>query len=200
VAAPTLPELLPANEPAEGVPAAANAFTPAGTGEVLDNADERDGKEFFTIVTANDNTFYLVVDRQRDSEHVYFLNTVTEAGLLALAEADVPASPEPAPAPFQTPKTTPKPAPEPTPPQDEKPPKESGGNTGTIIVVVLVALGAGGVGCYIKILKPRKQAQSQGEEDYEDADEEDAGENEYYFDGEDLPGVPDMEDDISCEE
>ena len=47
-----------------------------------------DGKEFFTITTPAENVFYLVIDRERDGENVYFLNTVTEADLLALAETD----------------------------------------------------------------------------------------------------------------
>ena len=53
---------------------------------MVDNATEEEGKEFFTITTANDNVFYLIVDKQRDSENVYFLNAVTEEDLLALAE------------------------------------------------------------------------------------------------------------------
>ena len=59
---------------------------------------------------------------------------------------------------------------------------------------MLAVLGVGGAGYYFKILKPRKQAQSQDEqEDYED--EEDAGEDEYYFGGEDYdqPGASDSE-------
>lgn len=52
----------------------------------VDNATDADGKEFFTITTPAENVFYLVIDRQRETENVYFLNAVTEADLLALAE------------------------------------------------------------------------------------------------------------------
>ena len=63
-----------------------NPFTPNGTGTVLDNATSEDEKEFYTIVTEDENVFYLVIDKQRDTENVYFLNAVTESDLMALAE------------------------------------------------------------------------------------------------------------------
>lgn len=63
-------------------------FTPDGQASVVDNATDGDGKEFFTFTTPEENIFYLVVDRQRESENVYFLNAVTENDLLALAEKD----------------------------------------------------------------------------------------------------------------
>ena len=55
-------------------------FTPAGQASVLDNATDGDGKEFYTFVTPEENVFYLVIDNQRDSENVYFLNAVTVPG------------------------------------------------------------------------------------------------------------------------
>ena len=63
-------------------------LTPNGQATVLDHASGEDGKEFFTITTADNNVFYLIVDRQREEENVYFLNAVTETDLLSLAQAD----------------------------------------------------------------------------------------------------------------
>lgn len=34
----------------------------------------------------NENVFYLVINRQRETENVYLLNAVTELDLIALAE------------------------------------------------------------------------------------------------------------------
>lgn len=62
----------------------AKPFTPDGTGTVVDNATDEDGKEFFTITTPSENVFYLIIDRQRTEENVYFLNAVTEKDLLPL--------------------------------------------------------------------------------------------------------------------
>ena len=64
------------------------ALTPDGQGTMLDNVSGENGKEFFTIKTPSENVFYLIVDRERESENVYFLNTVTESDLMALAEKD----------------------------------------------------------------------------------------------------------------
>ena len=48
------------------------AFTPEGTGTVLDSATEQeDDKQFYTITTADGNVFYLIIDGKRDSENVY---------------------------------------------------------------------------------------------------------------------------------
>ena len=70
----------------EAEPETQNPFTPDGTGTVVDNATDEDGKEFYTITTADESVFYLVIDKQKTSENVYFLNTVTTDDLLPLAE------------------------------------------------------------------------------------------------------------------
>ena len=101
-------------EPAEPLPTEPNPFTPDGTGTVVDNATNQDGKEFFTITTAEEAVFYLVIDRQRETENVYFLNAVTVADLMALAESSGElAAPEPPPEPEREPTTTPEPEPVP---------------------------------------------------------------------------------------
>ena len=62
-------------------------LTPDGTGTVVDNIMTVNEIEFFTVSTDNGSDFFLVVDRQRTSNNVYLLNTVTEADLMALAQA-----------------------------------------------------------------------------------------------------------------
>ena len=146
-----------------------NPFTPAGTGTVIDNATDADGKEFYTIMTPNENVFYLIIDRQRETENVYFLNAVTEQDLMALAEVTVDsgtsAIPDTTPAPEPTPEPEPEPAPEPEP--------EKGGNMGMMVVVVLVVLAGGGAAYYIKIYRP-KQEQANISEDYDEYGEYEA--------------------------
>lgn len=61
------------------------ALTPEGTGTILDSVSDGD-KQFYTITSEAGNVFYLIIDSSRDSNNVYFLNTVTEDDLLALAE------------------------------------------------------------------------------------------------------------------
>lgn len=71
-----------------------NPMTPDGQAAVLDNATEEEGKEFYTFETQAGNIFYLVVDKQRDSDNVYFLNAVTENDLKTLAEPAAEKEPE----------------------------------------------------------------------------------------------------------
>ena len=60
-----------------------------GTGDTTDSAEKssesstsEQGKEFYTIQTASEKVFYLVIDRDGDEEKVYFLTEVSENDLL----------------------------------------------------------------------------------------------------------------------
>lgn len=155
-------------DPAEALPVETaepeeNPFTPSGTGTVVDNATDGDGKEFFTITTPSENVFYLVIDRQRETENVYFLNAVTEADLLALAEM-----------PEETVTPTPEPEPEPEPAVEPTPEPETASNTGTLLLVLALAFVGGGAAFYFKVYRPKQQRASQPEEDYDTADYDDA--------------------------
>ena len=123
-------EPLPVEQPPDPKP-----FTPEGTGTVLDNATDQDGKEFFTITTADEAVFYLVIDRQRGAENVYFLNAVTVADLMALAE---PGQEPEAPPPVVEP--DPEPEPDPTP---EPEPQKAGGAGMLLAALAVLALGGG---------------------------------------------------------
>lgn len=103
------PEATSAPVETEAEPETQNPFTPDGTGTVVDNATDEDGKEFYTITTADESVFYLVIDKQKTSENVYFLNAVTVDDLLPLAkQGEEPAE-----------EVTPEPEPEPTEPVEE---------------------------------------------------------------------------------
>ena len=82
----------PVEETESGDTSTTTTLTPDGQGTVMDNVTGENGKEFFTISTPAENVFYLIIDRERNSENVYFLNAVTEADLMALAETDTDAA------------------------------------------------------------------------------------------------------------
>lgn len=146
-----------------------NPFTPDGSATVVDNATDEQGKEFYTIMTPDENVFYLIIDKQRDSENVYFLNAVTESDLMALAQKDtddqtvtptVPAETEPAaPAELEQPAEPETPEPEP-----EQPAPKS--NNSMMFLVIVIALAAGGLGYYFKVYKPKHEL-----DDAEDIDD-----------------------------
>ena len=58
-------ETTPAETEAPEEPAEPNPFTPDGTGTVVDKATDKDGKEFYTITTPDENIFFLVIDNQK---------------------------------------------------------------------------------------------------------------------------------------
>ena len=170
------------NPPQGGIPvtpSGSNPFTPAGQASVLDNAVSGDEKEFFTFTTPAGNVFFLIVDRQRGTDNVYFLNAVTEQDLIALAaqagtdlnvnnSGGIPVSTMP-----QTPNEQ-----QPDTSEDEQtdpPPADSGNGNGTMIFLLVAVAVAGGAGYYFKIVRPKQQG---GGNDYddEDEDEEDIGE------------------------
>lgn len=53
--------------------------------EATEDAEQKD-KQFITLQSKNGNFFYLVIDRNGETENVYFLNLVDEADLMALIE------------------------------------------------------------------------------------------------------------------
>ena len=158
--------------------AEANPFTPAGTGTVIDNATDGDGKEFYTIMTPGENVFYLIIDKQRETENVYFLNAVTERDLLALAEKSEDTGENVSAIPDNTTPAVTEPEPEAETPTE--PDTNSGVGNGGIIVIVLIVLAAGGAGYYFKIYRPKQEpADSEDEYEYEaNEDRDDYGEYE----------------------
>ena len=139
-------------------PSELNPLTPDGQGTVVDNATDSEGKEFFTVTTADESVFYLVIDRQKNGENVYFLNTVTVEDLMALAEANGE---------NLTPTVTPEPEPTPTPePETESEPEAQSGGIGMLLLALAVIAVGGGAGWYFKIYRPRQERAAADLEDY----------------------------------
>jgi hypothetical protein len=160
------------------------AFSVDGNGEVLDNViDEKSGKEFYTIVTANNNTYYLIIDHASSSKNVYMLSMIDENDLKEFLSEEEPVVPE------DTGKTPTVDFGEDT--KDEEPsdddkqeePKKDNNIMGTVLIILVLGAVAGGVYFYFKIYKPKKEAQI-ADEDMEYVDdgvtvnEDDVSENE----------------------
>ncbi len=169
-----------------------NPFTPAGTGTVVNTATNEDGKQFYTITTPDENVFYLVIDLQRETDNVYFLDAVTEKDLLALAEKSgntqdgepVVSAPEPESSPEVTPaETSPEPSSEP----------EQTGNTGMLLLVLAIVVIGGGAGYYFKIYRPKHQ-QADSEDDFDYSDESGLDDMEASEQADELPPWEDEDD------
>ena len=127
-------------------------FTIAGNGEVEDDIVDDPSKEFFTVKTKGGNTFFLVIDRARNSENVYMLSMINEYDLQEFLddeerngkqEEETPA--------VVLPETKPEPIPD---VEIEEPKEESSGGMNKILLLVFVAaLGGAGAFFYFYIYK-----------------------------------------------
>lgn len=63
-----------------------NPFTPDGNASILNEATSEQNKHFYTIQTENNNTFYMVIDKERASGNVYLLSMIDENDLMEFVE------------------------------------------------------------------------------------------------------------------
>ena len=143
-------------------------FSVAGNGELLDDITDDETKQFLTVQTKNGNTFFMVIDRSRDSENVYMLSLIDENDLAEFIEKEEE-KPESEPEVVEE-----KPAviveePQPEPEKEEPQPEPEKGGMGMGALLTIILLGAGGAYgyYYFKILKPKREEEEAGSEDLE---------------------------------
>lgn len=141
-----------------------DAFTEPGNGEVQDDIQNGSNKEFLTITTKNNNTFYLVIDRSSTSQNVYLLSQVDENDLKEFVDQEKgTATVTPTPQVVIDENKT-----EGSDKEEEiaKPEKEDmpQANMGAMAAILILALGGVAAYYYFKIYKPKKEE----EEDFEE--------------------------------
>ena len=145
-------------------------FSVPGNAQVQDDITNSKNKEFLTITTKNNNTFYLIIDRSANVDNVYMLSQIDENDLQEFLEEDSSAStivdvtPEVVIDENTHTEQTEQPA-------TESPEKEgTASNLGALVAIFIAAiLGVGAYG-YIKFIKPKK--------DEDDGDDEGNGTSE----------------------
>ena len=141
-------------------------FTIAGNGEVEDNIVDDPSKEFFTVKTKGGNTFFLVIDRARNSENVYMLSMIDEYDLQEFLDDEERNGKQEE----ETPAVVlPETKPEPTPDVEIEEPKEesSGGMNKILLLVFVSALGGAGAFFYFYIYKPKPKEEAPQSENLE---------------------------------
>ena len=131
-------------------------FSVPGNAQVQDDITNSKNKEFLTITTKNNNTFYLIIDRSANVDNVYMLSQIDENDLQEFLEEDSSAStivdvtPEVVIDENTHTEQTEQPA-------TESPEKEgTTSNLGALVAILIAAiLGVGAYG-YIKFIKPKK--------------------------------------------
>lgn len=163
-----------------------NPLTPDGNATLVDQASDKNGKEFYTFTSPAGNQFFLIIDKQRSDNNVYFLDYVTEKDLISLAKKDkenpliteIPETKQPEPEIKEE-------KPEEKPVEEETSEKKQS-NIGMFLILLLVTVGVGIVAYYFKILKPKQELDAADDfEEIEFLTEEDT-ENEEEFEDLDL--------------
>lgn len=168
------------------------AFTTPGNGEVKDDITDDSTKEFLTVTTKNNNTFYIVIDRSATSQNVYMLSQIDENDLSEFLDKDSTAAvvtPQPDTSKVVLDETNNEDVDKEATVDPEKT-SSAKSNMGAMATILILALGGVTAYYYFKIYKPKKEEeeddQPEGLEtggleevpDEEESEDEDFEENE----------------------
>lgn len=183
----------------------ANPFTPDGNASILDEADSDQNKYFYTIQTANDNVFYMIIDKDRAAGNVYLLSMIDENDLMEFVteEESEPDNEGAIPDAFQNPTEPEKTEPATEPNEDDEtepdaadPPTNTSNGTVTLIALGVLAV-IFLIGYYI--VKIRNKDDTEDEEDetshgMEETEEEDDADESELMEEEETDTAPFNED------
>ena len=188
------------------------AMAEAAASEKKEESGEKEksetGKEFYTIQTASEKVFYLIIDRDGEEEVVYFLTEVTENDLLnvtadnsetlpqnsAALESAIPVTEGALPNNNGEQETEEEPAEEAAEDGEEnteepepEPEKTKENPAATYIILGIVAVAAIGGGYYFKVVKKKKEEfldedDEDEEEEYDDDEENEDSEDDFFED------------------
>lgn len=152
---------------------AEQGFTTPGNGNLGDQIKSSSGKDFYTIHTKNNNTFYLVIDHANSTENVYMLSLIDEDDLSEFLKKEESGSSKTSAVPVIIPETK---------PQTESSEEKTGTESQTQqpasqsflqnnLLWILLAIGGAGAGFYyFKVYKPGQEEEADESENLETGD------------------------------
>ena len=149
------------------------AFSTPGNAQVQDDITEDSTKEFLTITTKNNNTFYLVIDRSASSENVYMLSQIDERDLQEFLDNGATISEEtsvPSVVLEENETSTVPSVNEEEPVPEEEQENAPTGNLAGILAILLLAGAGAGAYYYFKVRKKKSEAEEENSEGLELSD------------------------------
>lgn len=165
-------------------------FSLSGNGQLVDDISDDETKQFLTIQTKNGNTFFMVLDRSRNTENVYMLSLIDENDLADFLE-ETGQEPETEAPPIEIPEPETVAEIEAGAEETEQEPEESGMNVGALLALALLLIGGIGGYYYFRVIKPKKE-----EEDSESENMEFSDDSPYIADGQDGSDEDDPQDEF----
>ena len=144
------------------------SLTPNGNMTLVDDY-VIEGTQYITVQTKNGNYFYIIIDRNGETENVHFLNKVDEADLLPLLDKEFDYGIEP---------DTPEEPTEPVEPDDKAEQRKEVLTRGLVLAGIFAAVGGG---IYIISKKKPKKEKEKLKNEYDDT-EDAVSENTYIRD------------------
>ena len=144
------------------------SLTPNGNMTLVDDY-VIEGTQYITVQTKNGNYFYIIIDRNGETENVHFLNKVDEADLLPLLDKEFDFGIEP---------ETPEEPTEPVEPDDKAEQRKEVLTRGLVLAGIFAAVGGG---IYIISKKKPKKEKEKPKNEYDDT-EDAVSENTYIRD------------------
>lgn len=141
-----------------------SSFSVPGNGEVMDDISDDSSKEFLTVTTKNNNTFYIVIDRSSATDNVYMLSQIDENDLKEFLDEEQQETTEEPSVVIEDVHTEETEAVVEEPAEEEK--SDMGTNAGLLSILVLAGVGVGAY-YYFKIYKKKQEEDDSPDEGLE---------------------------------
>lgn len=147
-----------------------SAFSTPGNAQLQDDITDDSTKEFLTITTKNNNTFYLVIDRSSNTENVYMLSQIDENDLQEFLDSEGTAenpSTQPSIVLEETEKVTNETVEDTKTGEEETEESKPSQNMAGLLGILLLAGAGAGAYYYLKIRKKKEQEEEDDSEGLE---------------------------------
>ena len=135
-------------------------FSIKGNGEVVDDLSNDSSKQFITVKTKDNQTYFMVIDRAQSTENVYMLSMVDADDLKEFSKDSGASAGQVVSEANKSSNSTS------TTPEETKD-TDKGSSSNLILFGVIVVVGAIGAGVYFKVIKPKKQRKNEKDEGIE---------------------------------